>query len=638
MNMQLSRYSIPLVGLVIGVAAAHAQTGVQTIATYSPVVGDTSVYYTNGRNSLNGAGVSESSADAFPLRGLVALDADGDGKKEIVATDYTGGGRVHVFKLVNGNQLELIWSSAKVENLTNGSNPRSVTVADLDNDGKPEILAVIGGTTGTPANRGLNIWEYNGDGTWGGPGNVATYVYNYEPTPGASMNTEEIQAADVDGDGITEVIIAHNGPNATDGYYIISLEAGDIGSGFESFKIEPEPFKTKVPSTSNNYSAALGGGSPESGFAADLNGDGKPNEMVFSAINGFQTTILVATGPDTYRTLDTPNSYHRQLSTSIDDYSIDGVVADVDKDGKQEVYLSSVQYGHLFVVTYPKGDPVTSITGDNVRKLSSLARATFGMTAGDLNGDGRMSIYTSGTALPANATGNSLTRVWEFEYNGTGDAGDSTSYTLRPLYQSSAADQVAMHKIVFDSAGAVVRTQLISPNPFVVDMDYAGDLNGNGRNDLVIGYQSIPDSLVTEYQSYDATAARYIATRREVVGNPTRQLIRVLEYDGTTYVSQDYPMVTPDQYKLEQNTPNPFNPTTSIRYYLPINKAVTLSVYDVLGREVRRIVSNETLMAGWHTAVWDGKDVAGTSVGSGTYLYRLTFGNFNLTQRMTLVK
>jgi flagellar hook assembly protein FlgD len=67
---------------------------------------------------------------------------------------------------------------------------------------------------------------------------------------------------------------------------------------------------------------------------------------------------------------------------------------------------------------------------------------------------------------------------------------------------------------------------------------------------------------------------------------------------------------------LEQNRPNPFNPQTSIRFYLPAPGTVELSIYDVRGALVRRLARGE-FDAGAHALAWNGTDDAGRPVASG---------------------
>jgi len=78
----------------------------------------------------------------------------------------------------------------------------------------------------------------------------------------------------------------------------------------------------------------------------------------------------------------------------------------------------------------------------------------------------------------------------------------------------------------------------------------------------------------------------------------------------------------PTKYSLEQNYPNPFNPATDIRYGLPEQSDVTLSIYNLLGQEIARLHGG-VQEAGYHVARWDGTSAAGRSVSSGLYFYRL---------------
>jgi PKD repeat protein len=108
---------------------------------------------------------------------------------------------------------------------------------------------------------------------------------------------------------------------------------------------------------------------------------------------------------------------------------------------------------------------------------------------------------------------------------------------------------------------------------------------------------------------------------------------RGLVLDGLTLQAE----ALPTEFALEGNYPNPFNPTTTIRFALPEASAVRLTVYDILGREVARVL-DITLPAGRHEAIWDGRSDAGATVSSGTYLLRMIAGSFSSTTRMVVVK
>lgn len=96
--------------------------------------------------------------------------------------------------------------------------------------------------------------------------------------------------------------------------------------------------------------------------------------------------------------------------------------------------------------------------------------------------------------------------------------------------------------------------------------------------------------------------------------------------------------VMPERYELHQNFPNPFNPTTTIRYGLPIAENVTLKIFNLLGEEVVTLVSNEKQQAGFHVAIWDGKNQQGQVVANGIYMYQLQIGKFSVTKKMAMMK
>jgi hypothetical protein len=93
----------------------------------------------------------------------------------------------------------------------------------------------------------------------------------------------------------------------------------------------------------------------------------------------------------------------------------------------------------------------------------------------------------------------------------------------------------------------------------------------------------------------------------------------------------------PKEFAVSPNYPNPFNPSTTIRYQLPQAAEVNLVIYNILGQQVRTLV-NDRLEAGYHQAVWDGRNEAGVPAGSGVYLYIFQAGNFKQVQKMILMK
>ncbi|MGB5873150.1 MAG: T9SS type A sorting domain-containing protein, partial [Bacteroidota bacterium] len=150
----------------------------------------------------------------------------------------------------------------------------------------------------------------------------------------------------------------------------------------------------------------------------------------------------------------------------------------------------------------------------------------------------------------------------------------------------------------------------------IAGVEYAGTF-GNGF---------LPGHLI--YVAFAVETIASTVTRTDMMG-------RILQFfEGTTSVGT--PEGVPEVFALSQNFPNPFNPSTTIRFSVPAKAPVRLTVMDMLGREVATLVDEE-LESGSYTVRFDTR--SGSSVmASGAYLYRLTSGRFSLVKKMMLVK
>nr|HQI40679.1 T9SS type A sorting domain-containing protein [Ignavibacteriaceae bacterium] len=113
----------------------------------------------------------------------------------------------------------------------------------------------------------------------------------------------------------------------------------------------------------------------------------------------------------------------------------------------------------------------------------------------------------------------------------------------------------------------------------------------------------------------------------------------IISSDGIMMTKQFiFSYAGPKEFKLEQNFPNPFNPTTTIQYQIPViasetkQSAVKLIVYDILGSEVATLVNDEQ-EAGYYEVSWNASNFA-----SGAYIYRLQTGSFVSVKKMMLLR
>ena len=116
-------------------------------------------------------------------------------------------------------------------------------------------------------------------------------------------------------------------------------------------------------------------------------------------------------------------------------------------------------------------------------------------------------------------------------------------------------------------------------------------------------------------------------------------LIRHIDVEGdpNTAVLEDFSATLPEGFALDQNYPNPFNSGTVIRFALPTSEDVELTLYNLAGQQVAKLVKG-LRQAGSYAITWDGRDNAGRALATGTYLYRLQAGDRIETRKLTLLR
>lgn len=169
--------------------------------------------------------------------------------------------------------------------------------------------------------------------------------------------------------------------------------------------------------------------------------------------------------------------------------------------------------------------------------------------------------------------------------------------------------------------------------------------------DLGQGHYNLLDQLLKTVM-YDRLGTKYIdvgehimADMPFVISNPEDITLRnVILIDinkrklGHIEVEIVHGVPTlPLDYVLWQNYPNPFNPSTSVQFQVPKTSDVTVTIYDMLGQQVKTLFAGE-VMRGTYTAQWDGRNDAGVQMSSGSYVYRMNAGDFVQSKKMMLVK
>lgn len=126
-----------------------------------------------------------------------------------------------------------------------------------------------------------------------------------------------------------------------------------------------------------------------------------------------------------------------------------------------------------------------------------------------------------------------------------------------------------------------------------------------------------------------------ITTSYIINNRPAEKGSDILIGESTTDVIAN---IIPQEFSLSQNYPNPFNPTTTIEFALPEASAVNLTIYNMLGQEVKTLVNDEK-QAGFYSIQWNGEDNGGgSSTASGIYIYRISAGKNVISKKMIFLK
>jgi hypothetical protein len=142
----------------------------------------------------------------------------------------------------------------------------------------------------------------------------------------------------------------------------------------------------------------------------------------------------------------------------------------------------------------------------------------------------------------------------------------------------------------------------------------------HGENVMALTYE---DMNCAAAGNYDSTAYALV--------------LGICEYLGLDLSQIQNEAAMPNSYSLLQNYPNPFNPVTKLRYDLPENSHVNITIYDMLGRAVKTMV-NQHQNAGHRSIIWDGTNDYGNTVSTGIYLYQIQSGAYTRTKKMVFLK
>jgi hypothetical protein len=486
-----------------------------------------------------------------------------------------------------------------------------VTTGDFDNNGKQEIIFPVGyfaTDSFEVATRGIYFYEWTGvDNDFG---TEPAYRMTYESIDSGFANvsvgrTESgLRCEDIDGDGRSELVFP---PRAFDfgiaKLYIMQVTSGTFSGG--DAVIENEYVyddMVQVPAI------APDGYVPVGTDIGDVDADGFDEIIVAGWTNiasGAGVGFIQIDGPDAY----TPGSIVPLVNYS--GFIVKAIPIFAEVNGAPVIYMHTSDAGtslrEMWVIEGIISDQF--VTSANIYPLFTNLGWWSAWALGDQDhptndpGDGiDLYLYSGGG------------RFVDVEHDNSGAVTDTNSYTVTQVYD--LAD-------VYSSVGGLF-------NEFYT---YPGmDIDNDGLRDLVAGYKG---------SSIDSISGNPLDKNGFHVflfewGDSTTSINLDTAYVGFT--AKPFRVITPEDYQLAQNYPNPFNPETTIDFTLPLKKAISLKIYNTLGQEVRTLINQREYLEGTHSVRWDGKDNNGQPVASGVYIYKLIYGNFSQSKKMTLVR
>jgi hypothetical protein len=447
----------------------------------------------------------------------------------------------------------------------------------------------------------------------------------------------------MDNDGNTDLVITkRRSCDGMDEYYEYT-EYGIVYNNGEGVFADYNLVEIKtVPSNHNNNSQIM-----------DFNNDGLLDIATISLENKYNIKVFINDGAGAYQ-----NSY-----TSIDIGTPHMTICDYNGDG----YVDIVAIASIYLpVEPPLWDwrPTVSVftnngdatfTWQNVT-TEDIIEDSFGIVSGDFNGDGfidvatvreQVYLYDSGIDIFSNDGAGNFTHaqyLYDF-FDGLQflcvdiDNDKSLDFVTTDYKASGTSSTVAIRKGVGIPAAPDLYSPLNGKNltapvsPTLDCVDVAGaNWYGFVIDDNEDFSSPIAEKHCTGISEWDVPVqldpgVYYWRARAGNFGCGAGL------WSVTWHiVVEEGPILPPPG-----NYPNPFNPSTTISYSLANSSAVSLTIFDSLGRVVKTLV-DQPQAAGDHQVVWNGTNEQGSQVASGVYFYRLKTGEFTHTKRMILLK
>lgn len=320
---------------------------------------------------------------------------------------------------------------------------------------------------------------------------------------------------------------------------------------------------------------------------------------------------------------DDSEPFNTTVMQTSDYQHYEGIVPGLDEGYLQYYFYILIE--NYDYVTYPYGAP-DNFFNVNIDCTELVDSFELGPYYWKSNGEGQQWTITA----ERSSSGNISMTDSPFRYYSNNTEQILTGNFGIPLYDADSA-------VVSFDARYILQTN----NDLVYfEISTDGGQQWTQLGEPVTGVSFEFEEISCNLQDYLGNEARF-RFRMVTDGSGTREGIHIDDFhvvwsNHTGVDDEDIPLI-PFKFNLTQNYPNPFNASTRIAFSLNKTAYTQLTVYDILGRNVRTLLSKE-MPAGDHEIIWDSRDNSGSDVASGLYMYKLESENNSQIKRMTLLR
>jgi hypothetical protein len=307
------------------------------------------------------------------------------------------------------------------------------------------------------------------------------------------------------------------------------------------------------------------------------------------------------------------------------DWRVSGFsVGDFDNDGFQEFATGSVS-GKVYLLENNGNDSYQQIFYDTL----STPNAYITGATNDIDGNGKYEFFVGGSAY---YNGIPASRIYWFE------KGKADSYQKVRSFFLLGTDVLGISELfIYDVNGDSVDDLVFSFSYRVVILVW-----DQQRDEFDLFYFDRWENFYQEIQSinmydvFDSVNPDLLVSVNDIM-NPPKIKSFLYRFNDITGIER-FPETLAGYFCLKQNYPNPFNSNTAIGFELSKPDYISLTIYDIAGKEVRHLIKKQAYAPGEHDITWNGLNNNGKEVSSGVYLYKFEYGVVWEVKKLLLIR